>query len=85
MGLTRRIEFTVAARQTLVVRRSTNDGQLCAECAAPSQMLTPIEAAALAGLGQRELFRQIEAGLVHYAEMPEGALLICVASLPAPD
>jgi excisionase family DNA binding protein len=44
-------------------------------------MVTPDEAARLAGVTTRTVYRWIEAGKVHFAETPEGLLLVCPNSL----
>ena len=44
-------------------------------------MVTPEEAMALAGENAREIYRWVEAGWVHYTEMPEGSLLVCPDSI----
>ena len=84
MGSKRRTEITLKARQTLVIRsRPERRAVWCAECARPSQMLTPEEASEASGLGQRELFRRVEAGRIHYRETGGGRPLVCLASLAA--
>jgi predicted site-specific integrase-resolvase len=44
-------------------------------------MVTTDEAAILARVSARTIFRWVEAGRVHYTETPEGLLLICPDSL----
>lgn len=44
-------------------------------------MVTPEEAMALAGENAREIYRWVEAGWVHYTEMPGGSLLVCPESI----
>lgn len=44
-------------------------------------MVTPDEAAAITGVTPRNIYRWIEAERLHYTEMPEGLLLICINSL----
>jgi predicted site-specific integrase-resolvase len=44
-------------------------------------MLTPEEAAALAQVSSRTIYRRVEAGELHFAETPEEPLLICLDSL----
>ncbi len=46
-----------------------------------SPLVKPEEAAVLAGVSPRTIYRRVEAGLVHFAESPEGWLLICLSSL----
>ena len=44
-------------------------------------MLPPEQAARLAGADTRALYRQIEAGRLHFAELADGGILICLPSL----
>jgi DNA-binding transcriptional MerR regulator len=44
-------------------------------------MLSIDDAAILAGVSSRTIFRWAEAGIVHSTETPEGLLLICLNSL----
>jgi hypothetical protein len=43
------------------------------------------EAAVIANVTQRTLFRRIEAGDLHFAETGEGAVLVCLNSLKTAD
>ena len=45
-------------------------------------MVRPETAASITGIPVRTLFRCLEAGLIHYREIENGAVLICVNSLP---
>ena len=83
MGRTRRIEITVETEEVYVVRTRRRPHTLwCAACAAEVEMLTPEEAAAASGTSARAVYRLVETGLTHFAETPEGLLLICRGSLP---
>jgi hypothetical protein len=44
-------------------------------------MLTPNEAAALASIDVRAIFRGVEAGQIHFVERESGELLVCVNSV----
>lgn len=43
-------------------------------------MVTPEEAAVLACVSPRTIYRGVEAGRIHFMETPEGLLLICLNS-----
>jgi hypothetical protein len=43
-------------------------------------MITPDEAALIAQMDTRTLYRQLESGLIHYNETP-GGLLVCANSV----
>ena len=54
---------------------------LCERCACGMLLLE--EAVAVAGLSSRALHRSVEAGALHFAETPEGFLLLCLNSVLA--
>ena len=47
----------------------------CAQCSGP--LILVEEAVAVTGLSSRAVHRLVEAGEVHFAETPAGALLVC--------
>ena len=47
-------------------------------------MVTPEEAALLAGLAARAIYRRVEGGSVHFTESADGSLLICADSIVEP-
>jgi excisionase family DNA binding protein len=55
----------------------------CPACARQARMLTADEAAKTARVNSRTIYRLVENGQLHFQEMPEGSLLICLASLSA--
>jgi hypothetical protein len=78
----RRVQLTIETHQLLVISRATGSIQgWCSECARDVPLIRPEEAAVLAGVSPRTIYRRVEAGLVHFAESPEGWLLICLGSL----
>jgi hypothetical protein len=46
-----------------------------------AQLVPPAEAAAIAATSTRDIYRRIEAGLLHGAETPERDFLICLHGL----
>jgi len=44
-------------------------------------MVTPNQAANIAGTDARVIFRKVESGQIHFIESADGALLICKQSL----
>ena len=44
-------------------------------------MVTPEEAAAIAGISVRSIYARVEAHSVHFVETPDGLLLLCANSL----
>ena len=78
----KRTEVTIET-ETLVVLRSGARPlrSWCEGCQATSVMLTPDAAATIAGMTIQVLYARVEAGLIHFTELPDGALLVCSASL----
>lgn len=77
----RRMEITVETRR-LVIRRSTNQAPVwCVECSSPVQLITPEEAAVLAGVNTRTIYRWVETAQLHFLETAEQSPLLCLNSL----
>jgi excisionase family DNA binding protein len=75
-------EITVERSDVLVVRKSSRAVfAWCGQCAAEVRMCTPEEAATLARVSTRTIYRWVEAGKVHFTETVGGPLLICLNSL----
>ena len=53
----------------------------CPECGEQTTMITIHKAALLTELDGRDIYRQVESGLIRYAEMPGGFLLVCSTSI----
>ena len=53
----------------------------CNSCGAEAAMLAPEEAALLAGVGVRAIYRAIEEGRIHFLENASGALVVCLGSI----
>jgi hypothetical protein len=75
-------EITVETHETLFQR---TPGVLatawCSLCHARVRMASPEEAAAIAGVTTRTLYRWIEMGKLHFSEDAQGTLSICVPSV----
>ncbi len=84
MRNTRRMKITVERERLLVVHHQQSGESWCAECSARVTMLRPVEAAAVAAVSDRTIFRQIESHRLHFTETPQGAVLICLNSLLKP-
>ena len=82
MNKRKRTEITVETR-LLVLRSAPHHARLsCAICPAPTPLVAPDEAAVLAGVSTRTIYRWVEAEQLHFTETPEGKLLVCPNSLP---
>ena len=53
----------------------------CTKCAAEVRVVSPEEAARVAGVDTRTIYRWVEAGKVHFAEVADGKMFICLQSL----
>src|SRR5687767_6474792 len=89
MKRTKTTEIIIETDEVFVVRgvavpsaRPVN--RWCAGCGADSAMLAPEAAARATGTSARQIYRLVEAGRVHFAETPDGALFVCLSSLGPP-
>jgi hypothetical protein len=81
MDFRKSIEAIIETHEVWIIRRShTKETKLCKECADQAPMLTPEEVAELSGISVRAVYRQVEAGNVHFSEAAGGSLLLCCAS-----
>jgi hypothetical protein len=77
-----RAELSIEIEETLTMRRDPATVEaFCEGCEAPALMTAPPTAAAMTGSSEREIFRLVESGAVHFSET--GRLLICIRSLKA--
>ena len=81
---------TTLTREVWTVRRAAGESaprtpEWCGVCAGPSGLLTPDEAAAVAGVSPRVIREWAEAARLHSVETSDGALLICLNSLPVSE
>ena len=78
----RRTEIAIELEEIFVIRgRRSTAPAWCDSCANQVQMLTPDQAATIAGLSPRLIYRWIEAGRIHFSETAEGGLFVCQSSL----
>ena len=76
----RKTEITFEVEETIILRHAAETRTaFCAQCRASVEMLTPQTAAALRGLSEREIFRLIENGQLHFTEAER--IFICRNSL----
>jgi len=80
MEIKRTIEVFSATNRRFLVRRPESEQQVvCVSCG--DAMLTPELLAKTFGISQRNIFKFVEAGVVHFTELADGgATLICIAS-----
>lgn len=73
------VTFERVVRSTHPVESQSH--ALCNFCGGQSAMLAPEEAALLAGVGVRAIYRAIEEGRIHFLESASGALVVCLGSI----
>lgn len=88
----RRTRITTVTREITVIRPLrdseaetadvTSSQGWCERCDSAVNWLTPEQAAAVAGLSPRQIYRLVEAAELHFAELSDRSLRICAASLP---
>lgn len=76
------IEITVETERLVVIHRRGRALQAwCARCDSQVEMVTPVEAALLAGVSQSAVRRMAEAGAIHSGFTAEGEEVFCLNSL----
>jgi hypothetical protein len=80
----RKSEKTIELHEFYVIRSSSGSlPPLCAECSTPDAfMVTTEQAAAVAKVSVRVIFRWLESGAIHFVEGADGSLAVCLRSLP---
>ena len=78
----KRTEISIETHRQLVIRRRKDSALAwCPECAAQVKMVTPEEAAIVACVSSRTIYRWVEIHKLHFSETSEGLLLICIDSV----
>ena len=85
MEKSRKSEKTIELHEFYVIRSGSGSlPPLCAVCSTSDAfMVTPEQAAAVAKVSVRIIFRWIESGAIHFMEELDGSLAVCLRSLPA--
>jgi hypothetical protein len=78
---TKRTEITIETDRLLFVSSTRKVVDWCAACGAQVEMVTVDQAAILAHVDARTIFRRVEAETLHFSETAEGSLRICPNSL----
>lgn len=81
MKTKRTIELTVESRSISVLRPARTVLAWCESCGARVLMVTPEEAARRTGVSVRTLYRRLELQTMHFVEMPDSSVLICLDSI----
>ena len=73
----KRTEITFETR-SLVLRRTRQQASLYSTtCSTPTLLLAPDEAAVLAGVNTRTIYRWVETEQLHFTETQKGELFVC--------
>jgi hypothetical protein len=76
------IEITVETERLLIVHRRYRAVQgWCARCDSEVEMVSPVEAALIAGVSPDTVSRMAETGAIHSGFTAEGEEVICLKSL----
>ena len=82
MRTTKRTEITIETDRIVVLsRRKVSVLSWCHECSQKTKMVTVDDAATIAGVSARTIYRWTDAEKLHFTETSEGRLLICRESL----
>ena len=82
MRTKKRTEITVETERIVVIRRRGLSALAwCPKGCGLVPMITVDEAATIASVSSRTIYRWVEAAQLHFAEMHDGRLLVCPVSL----
>jgi hypothetical protein len=79
----RRTEVTIEVDEVVIRRAQAVTLAWCDHCGERVEMLTVDAAGAAARLSSRAIYREVEAGRVHFTELEDGSILVCASSLDA--
>jgi hypothetical protein len=80
----RKATVTVETERILVIRQLRDAVERwCEECERNVRMIGVSEAAAIASLSERVIFRLTETGKIHFTETTDGKSLFCIDSILA--
>lgn len=78
--MNQRAEIVFEKEETVLLRQSAaTRSEFCPFCKASTVMATPEAIALVSGITEREIFRLIEAGEIHFCEGPK--IYVCLNSL----
>ena len=80
-GKKRTVVTIETGQRTVIRQRGRQTVAWCERCRRQVLMLMPDEAAALAQISVRAVFRRVEAGALHFIETEAGTPFVCLTSL----
>lgn len=80
MKRTRTIELTIEKSETLTTVQPHFPTALiwCDGCGREVRMFSPEEAAVIVRTTRRKIYQAVEAGQIHFVELPKDLLLVCL-------
>lgn len=75
------MRITIQTERLLVVNQGESLYRLCSACGHEVRMITIDQAATLTQISSLEVYREVEAGTLHFLETANGSVLICLNSL----
>lgn len=86
MRTTKRTEITIETDRIVVLsRRKVSVESWCRRCNQRVKMVTVDEAASIAGVTSRTMYRWADAEKLHFTETADGVLMICHTSLTSSE
>ena len=80
---THKTEKSVEIHEFYVIRTSGSLPALCGQCGTGDAIMVPAEqAAVVAHVPVRTIYRWVETAVIHYREAPGGSMMVCLKSLP---
>jgi len=77
----RKAEITFEIEETVILRQAERiSNRFCPQCGALVEMASPQTIADFSSLSEREIFRLVEAGKIHFIEAER--VLVCLDSIP---
>ena len=84
MAKMHKTEKSVEIHEFYVIRTSGSLPALCGECGTGDAIMVAAEqAAVVAHVPVRTIYRWVETAVIHYKEVPNGSTMVCLKSLPA--
>ena len=78
----KKYEVTIERDEVLMIRSpAAEQTEWCSGCSKDVSMVTPDQAALIAGASWRQVSGWVESASVHFVETPDGLLLICLDSI----
>lgn len=68
-------------KQVAILVDSAPQSDLRCELCGEAPMISPLLAAKLLKTGTRDIYRAIETGAIHFAEMPDKQIFVCLRSI----